>query len=157
MKEKVIYNPRQQVRTSDSAENFKNNKVYKDAVDSIEVFALKQRELLIDGLNSLENTPDIIIGERERKFNGKKVKGIVLLKSEPGSRIGNSNGNSIVLVPGEGIVRMSWNVSYPFSYPNWEKRSEVSAQDYIKYSPSALLEIARAMKEGNTFRSQELF
>ncbi len=127
------------------------NQSYKKAVESIEQLASILKGNLLRQVQDLDTVPEIGLGDNNG-LSGEKVQGVILERSK-----GNMmSPDAIILVPNEGIVRVPWAISYRYSAANWEERVEVSAQEYIEYSPPALLSINRLKQEETAPRTVDL-
>ncbi len=141
MTEHLGYNLEQEVLGS-SAVKDREAPGYRRTVKDIEGLASSLKRRLLKEVEGQEKLPEFSLGDTLTGLTGDNVQGIIISIHDPESRIGMNHGDSIFLVPKEGIVRVPWNMSYPYHVAEWDKRTEVSVQDYIKYSPAAFLEIS---------------
>lgn len=145
MKEDLEYNCKQEVVLLENPEQYRKSSSYREAVTEIETLAGKLKKNLLEELQSLDALPKFLIGDTDYGYSNNMVEGLLINYH----KLANSfPGDLIFLVPNEGLVRVPWDIGDPYIAAAWDKGTEVSAQDYIKYSPTAFLEITRFRYEG---------
>lgn len=141
-------------REPDEAQTYREAKLFSVITSEIENLALELKQELLNEFQALKPTPTFRLGDKERRVSDKKVPGIII--REGGILRFDDKATFIALTPEDGIVEIPWQSSYPYAVPIWEKRKEVSAQDYLKFAPEAAIRIVQLKKEGPPKYTPEL-
>ncbi len=155
MKEAPKFDKDQLFRFIEDAQSYREGIVYVETVEQIEALAFEFKQKLLNELKSLEPTPMCSFKETKIKFSGILVEGWYV-KQSVGVLL-------IVLLPDEGMVEVPWEiVEDPWKIderseiPLWDKRREISAQDYLRFAPKAALEIDRLKRDGVPSQPEEI-